>query len=84
MWPAASRDSGSDYKYEMTNEDHRDLAKILQQLKGKVCLSGYNNEIYNELYSGWRKEERKALADGAGERTEVLWMNYKPRDAKLI
>lgn len=26
---------------------------------------------------GWRRIERKALADGAKARTEVLWMNWR-------
>lgn len=81
---AASRDAGSDYKYEMTDDDHKQLANSLKQLKGKICLSGYNSEIYNELYGDWRKEERKALADGAAERIECLWMNYAQENAKLI
>lgn len=81
---AASRDAGSDYKYEMTDADHTVLAAALKSLQGMVCLSGYNSEIYNDLYDGWRKEERKALADGAAERVEVLWMNYPAANAKLL
>jgi DNA adenine methylase len=81
---AASRDAGSDYKYEMTDDCHRRLADVLKSLKGKVCLSGYPSSIYEELYHDWRRVERKALADGAKERTEVLWMNYDSDMLKLI
>lgn len=81
---AASRDAGSDYKHEMTDADHRQLASVLKALKGKVCLSGYASAIYDELYGDWYRVERKALADGAKERIEVLWMNYAPENARLI
>lgn len=66
------------YKHEMLDEDHRKLAEVLHSLKGKVVLSGYAHPLYDqELYADWHREEFKALADGARERTEVLWMNFE-------
>lgn len=64
------------YKHEMNDEDHRKLAKILQKVKGKVCLSGYPSPLYDELYKDWRKIKKKSLADGARKRIEVLYLNY--------
>ncbi len=69
-----TRDAGSDYNHEMTDADHRTLAETLNGLRGMVILSGYDGPLYSELYAGWRRVERKALADGARERTEVLWL----------
>lgn len=67
------------YRHEMLLEDgHRELADALHQVKGSVILSGYPSPLYDELYAGWWREERQALADGARKRTEVLWMNYRP------
>lgn len=63
------------YTHEMTNEDHRELAEVLKGLKGMVVLSGYPSELYDGLYKGWKTISIKALADGAKERTEVLWFN---------
>jgi len=31
--------------------------------------------MYDDALRGWRRETRAAMADGALERTEVLWMN---------
>jgi DNA adenine methylase len=62
------------YKFEMTDDDHRKLAACLCELEGAVIVSGYHSELYDELYAGWDRVECKALADGARERTEVLWM----------
>ncbi len=71
----STRDGGSDYRYEMTDEDHRALADCLKSLKGMVILSGYDCDLYRELYGGWHKVERQAFADGARARVECLWLN---------
>ena len=69
-----TRDKGKDYRHELTIEDHRRLATALCELKGSVVLSGYPCALYDELFADWDRVERKALADGARERTEVLWL----------
>ena len=63
------------YACEMTDDDHRELAAGLRSLMGSVIVSGYACDLYDELFEGWRRVERKALADGARERTEVLWLS---------
>lgn len=75
---AATRDKGGDYRHEMNDTQHRDLAAALSQLKGTVVLSGYPSPLYDELFAGWHRVQREALADGAKERTEVLWMRNMP------
>jgi DNA adenine methylase len=41
-----------------------------------VVLSGYPCDLYDkELYADWVRVERQAFADGAKQRTEVVWMN---------
>ena len=40
-----------------------------------VVLSGYPAPLYEEALADWRRVERLAHADGARERTEVLWIN---------
>jgi DNA adenine methylase len=59
----------------MSDEQHRELAARLQLVKGMVVLSGYPSALYDELYAGWHRVEKPALADGARPRTEVLWLN---------
>ena len=72
---AGTRDKGSDYKFEMDDNDHMDLAKFLSDAKGMVIVSGYESKIYEEAYQGWQKVTRAALADGARKRVEALWIN---------
>ena len=69
-----TRDAGEDYRHEMSVDQHRKLADVLHELQGGVILSGYPSALYDELYGDWRRVERTALAEGARERTEVLWM----------
>lgn len=68
--------SGKGYRHEMSADNHRALASALHQCEGMVVLSGYGCDLYDrELYPGWHRVERKALADGALDRVEVLWSN---------
>ncbi len=71
------------YTHEMTNDDHRELAKELHGMKGMVIVSGYHSALYDDLFGKWYREERKALADGARPRTEVLWFNDAAHAAVL-
>lgn len=71
----STRDAGGDYRFEMDDRDHIQLAEMLLRLKGMVVLSGYSSDLYNDLFARWRRVERRAHADGAKERTEVLWLS---------
>jgi DNA adenine methylase len=63
------------YRHEMTDEQHRELADTLKQVKAMVVVSGYDCPLYAELYDGWEFRSRIAMADGAKERVECLWLN---------
>lgn len=70
------------YRHEMTDDDHRDLAKVLHEAQGMVVLSGYPSELYDsELFADWVRYERKHVADGGRKRTEVVWINDACADA---
>lgn len=63
------------YAHEMTDDDHRNMAKCLHGLSGMVILSGYRCDLYAEIFADWRTLDREALADGAKARIETLWFN---------
>jgi DNA adenine methylase len=79
-YPMSTRAAGGKgYVHEMTDSDHRQLAWLLKNLKGKVMISGYPCALYASLYSDWRRDEKKTTANGqvgAVPRTEYLWMNF--------
>jgi DNA adenine methylase len=68
-------DNGGVYRHEMTDEQHRELLAALHDLAGMVIISGYHNEIYDELLGDWLRVEMNTHADGALDRVEVLWLN---------
>lgn len=64
------------YRHEMTDDQHREMAACVRGLRGMVVISGYPCPLYDdEMFPDWRRVERKALADGARKRVEVLWFN---------
>ena len=65
----------------MEDADHVELFEALLNHHGKVMLSCYDNDLYNNMLAGWRKESIKTQAEGGLKRTETLWMNY--RDSQM-
>ncbi len=74
-YPFVVRDKGRDYRYELNDDAHVRLAEILSELKGMVIISGYDCELYRQLYGEWKRLQRKTYTATAKSRTEVLWMN---------
>jgi DNA adenine methylase len=80
------RDAGTDYRYELSDQEHIALAEKLNRVKGSVIVSGYRSDLYNELYKGWAVREKMAYSGGnkANPRTEVLWMKGANATAELF
>ena len=72
------------YKHEMSDSEHEELLETLLKHPGKVLLSGYDNELYNDFLSGWNKVHRRTRVEGGLLRTEVLWMNYEPEQRQIM
>lgn len=77
-YPHDSRGDIHAYGYEMTDNDHRELAEVLTNLKGKVALSGYRCELLDKLYKDWNciESPSKQCLSVKQPRTEILWTNY--------
>lgn len=77
------------YPNEMTDQDHKFLSKCLHNVKGKVCLSGYNSDLYQSLYGEWHREDISTYIFGQkkdgtqSKRIESIWMNYSIDDETL-
>ncbi len=63
------------YRHELTSDAHTTLLSEIAALQSMVVLSGYPDPRYDNALVGWRRIERRAFADGARERVEVLWIN---------
>lgn len=74
------------YPYDMNEKDHLRLYSVLRNCKGKVIISGYSSDIYDNLYSGWRCIEKEISTSGhkkkgleklvQSKRLEKIWTNF--------
>lgn len=82
-----TRGDSKAYKYEMTDEQHEELADALNSVKGKVAFSNYDCKLLEKLYPAkrWHKtlSQPKTNHSTKGKRTEVLWTNYNPESLTL-
>jgi DNA adenine methylase len=78
-YPHGSRGDSNAYANKITDEQHRELAEVLRNVKGKVALSSYHSLLMDELYGDWQRVEskEKIIHSVKTARTEVLWINYK-------
>lgn len=63
------------YRYEMTDEEHCQLAEVLNRVKGMVILSGYQSALYENLYPGWKIVSKSTWKGNLKEALETLWIN---------
>jgi DNA adenine methylase len=76
----STRGNDNAYRCEMrSEEDHRELAKALNDARAAVVISGYASPLYDlELYAGWNRHTIAASTGQGGKwanRTEVVWSN---------
>jgi DNA adenine methylase len=74
-----TRGDNNAYGFEMSDAAHRELAARLRTAKGRVAVSGYRCDLYDELYRGWRRIDApsKTCHSVKGARQEVVWVNYE-------
>lgn len=77
-----TRGDAKAYGYEMTDEQHRDLAVSLNEAIGMVAFSNYDCDLINKLYppNRWRRivGPERTNHSTKDTRTEVLWVNFDP------
>jgi DNA adenine methylase len=78
-YPHSARGDSNAYGYEMSDDEHRGLARVLHEVEGKVALSGYHCDLMDELYDDWEYVEApvKNCHSVKTPRVEVLWVNYE-------
>ena len=63
------------YRNEFSVEDHIKLADKLNHIDGYAMVSGYESELYDKLYAGWRKDTAKSFDANNQVREEILWIS---------
>lgn len=65
------------YNEEMTDvEEHSELINLLWKHKGYVMISGYENDLYDELLSEWWSIDVENQAEQGKRRIEKIWCNF--------
>jgi DNA adenine methylase len=88
--PPYLADRTNGYNHDENNpEFHRELLKLVNRAHCMIFISGYENDLYNELLTvekGWSAKTIEATTrDSSGQihkRTEVVWMNKYFRKAQ--
>jgi len=85
--------SGGLYRYEFTEEDHKELIDwLLAECKVNVILNGYESELYKELErAGWsvRRYEvmislEKKVNGNRQHKHEYIWYNYELPQVSML
>ena len=71
------------YKNEMSDDDHRELANVLHNVKGRVAISGHRSDLYEELYGDWQRHDKDCFLAASNKakieskrRVDSVWCNY--------
>lgn len=62
----------------MSDMQHEELIELIKSSKSKICLSAYDNDLYNGRLKDWYTAEKKTTAQMGKQRVEKLYMNYQP------
>lgn len=68
------------YRHDYSAGDHKKLLSTIQTAQCMVMISGYDNELYNDVLTSWRKVTFDAKTH-TGIRTECVWLNFAPAKA---
>ena len=83
----STRGDSNAYGFEMSDDDHAELAKVLNSVKGKVAFSNYDCGLLDDLYPStkWQKilGPVKTIHSTKGMRQECLWINYESSEELL-
>ena len=78
-YPHACRGDSRAYGFEMSDDEHAELAELLHRCRAKVAVSGYRCRLMDRLYGDWRRHDAPAkLCHSVKQaRQEALWTNYE-------
>jgi DNA adenine methylase len=78
----ATRGDSSAYGYEMSDQQHEELATVLNSVEAMVAVSNYECDLMDELYPypKWIKtvSAERTIHSTKDKRSEALWTNYDP------
>ena len=70
-----TRTGGKVYHNEMSDDEHKELLRLLNEHPGPVVLSGYDCSLHREGLRGWAKVTKQSTCQQGVEKEESLWLN---------
>lgn len=70
------------YSHPFSRDQHIELADVLTAAQGNVILSGYQSDLYEDIYHGWFSAAKHSIAGSGKRRVEVIWIKHQ--EAKLF
>lgn len=64
------------YSDEMGKAEHIALLETIKRSRSMVVISGYDNELYNSVLSGWNTDVKETTVQMGLRRTEKIWTNF--------
>lgn len=85
-----TRVTTADYDHEMTTDQHSELLETIDRCEGKVLISGYPNNLYDQKLRNWTVfdiliDNKASSAKNKPRMIERVWMNYNipPKSGRI-
>lgn len=75
VWKSRSSYASRQYRHEMTDDDHAELASVLHRIKGMAIISGYKSELYDRLFKDWKCYTHWHNKDRGACSEECIWIS---------
>lgn len=64
------------YKCDVPDEYHIEMAEVLSKIKGMAIISGYDSELYEKIFKGWKKFSiQNRTTNTTTIKTEIIWLS---------
>lgn len=80
----STRTAKNMYHYEWDDDLHMAAAEKIKQADSYVVVSGYESDLYSDLYNDWPVFSKTMTANAGTKRTERLWLSPKTHKALLL
>ena len=79
----STRTAKTVYDFEMSEEHHRELLEVVLSCEGKVMISAYQSELYDDLLCDWNYHDiaidnKQSAKASKPKMIERVYMNYAP------
>ncbi|MCG5495555.1 hypothetical protein [Ectothiorhodospira variabilis] len=78
-----TRSTERGYAYELSLEQHELLSRKLDEVRGLVIVSGYRSTLYDEIYQGWHRMDKRSVADAGKATVESIWLSPRIQSTEL-